>query len=209
VINALFETSGLRCDGDCARLMAQAIEQRAETSTRGVFKRMRRSVIAAAETQNANASVRFLAPLARHVYRTRHTCNRLAHLGATCFLPYDLPLPAELGNFGRPSIDMSCLRHCGIATVAQKQIKERNDASSFAVFELPQQLLFQMSPRCLFDCASLRGYALLLRLTLSAGSRFHGLRHVPDLRSKCADVSLFWFRVGIHEKFTAACWRKR
>src|SRR6266550_5712847 len=55
VINPLLETSGLRCDGDCASATAQAIRHRTETSTRGLLRRMRPSVIAAGETQSANA----------------------------------------------------------------------------------------------------------------------------------------------------------
>jgi hypothetical protein len=56
-----------------------------------------------------------------------------------------------------------------------------------------------MSPRSLFDRATLSGYALLLRLTFAPGSRFHRLRHVPDPGPVGADVSLFWFCVRIHE----------
>ena len=56
-----------------------------------------------------------------------------------------------------------------------------------------------MSPRCLFDRAPLGGYPLLLRLTFVPCSRFHRLRHVPDLGPARADVSLFWFCVRIHE----------
>jgi hypothetical protein len=56
-----------------------------------------------------------------------------------------------------------------------------------------------MSPRSLFDHATLGGYPLLLRLTFAPCSRFHRLRHVPDLWPARADVSLFWFCVRIHE----------
>ena len=56
-----------------------------------------------------------------------------------------------------------------------------------------------MSPHSLFDRATLGGYPLLLRLTLAPCSGFHRLRHVADLGSARADVSLFWFCVRIHE----------
>ena len=68
-----------------------------------------------------------------------------------------------------------------------------------SLIEFAQQLLLQMSPRSLFDRATLGGYALLLRLTFPPCSRFHRLRHVPDLGPMRADVSLFWFCVRIHE----------
>jgi len=71
--------------------------------------------------------------------------------------------------------------------------------SSISLFEFAQQLLLQMSPRSLFDRATLGGYPLLLRLTFAPCSRFHRLRHVPDLGPARADVSLFWFCVRIHE----------
>src|SRR6476646_1496142 len=67
-----------------------------------------------------------------------------------------------------------------------------------SLVEFAQQLLLQMSPRSLFDCATLSGYALLFRLTFVPCSRFHRLRHVPDLRAARSDVSLFWFCVRIH-----------
>ena len=66
--------------------------------------------------------------------------------------------------------------------------------------EFAQQLLLQMSPRSLFDRATLGGNALLLSLTFAPRSRFHRLRHVPDLGPMRADVSLFWFRVRVHER---------
>jgi hypothetical protein len=68
-----------------------------------------------------------------------------------------------------------------------------------SLVDFAQQLLLQMSPRSLFDRATLGGYALLLSLTFAPCSRFHRLRHVPDLGSMRADVSLFWFRVRVHE----------
>jgi len=68
-----------------------------------------------------------------------------------------------------------------------------------SLVEFAQQLLPQMTPRSLFDCATLGGYALLLRLTFAPCSRFHRLRHVPDLRPARPDVLLFWLRVRIHE----------
>jgi hypothetical protein len=68
-----------------------------------------------------------------------------------------------------------------------------------SLVEFAQQLLPQMTPRSLFDCATLGGYALLLRLTFVPRSRFHRLRHVPDLRPTRADVLLFWLCVRIHE----------
>ena len=71
--------------------------------------------------------------------------------------------------------------------------------SSVSLVEFAQQLLPQMSPRGLFYRATLGGYALLLRLTFAPCSRFHRLRHVPDLGPARADVLLFWFCVRIHE----------
>jgi len=56
-----------------------------------------------------------------------------------------------------------------------------------------------MSPRSFFYRATLSGYALLLRLAFATCSRFYRLGHVPDLRLACADVSLLWFCVRIHE----------
>src|SRR5512132_1430100 len=56
-----------------------------------------------------------------------------------------------------------------------------------------------MSPRSLFDRATLSGYALLLRLTFARCSRFYRLRHVPDLGPARADVSFLWFCVRLHE----------
>jgi hypothetical protein len=70
------------------------------------------------------------------------------------------------------------------------------------IYQFFQQLLLQMSPRSLFDRATFSGYALLLRLTFAPCSRFHRLRYVSDLGPMCTDVSLFWFRVRIHECLT-------
>ena len=56
-----------------------------------------------------------------------------------------------------------------------------------------------MSPRSLFDRATLGGYPLLLSLTFVPCSRFYRLGYVPDLWPARADVSLFWFCVRIHE----------
>jgi hypothetical protein len=55
-----------------------------------------------------------------------------------------------------------------------------------------------MSPRTLFYRATLGGYRLLFRLPFASRSRFHKLRHVPDLGPARANASLFRFRVGIH-----------
>ena len=71
--------------------------------------------------------------------------------------------------------------------------------SSVSLVDFAQQLLLQMSPRSLFDRTTLSGDPLLLRLTFAPCSRFHRLRHVPDLGSARSDVSLFWFCVRIHE----------
>ena len=76
-----------------------------------------------------------------------------------------------------------------------------------SLVEFAQQLLLQMSPRSLFYRATLSGYALLLRLTFAPCSRFHRLRHVPDLRPARADVSLFWFCVRIHECLALLGWQ--
>jgi hypothetical protein len=71
--------------------------------------------------------------------------------------------------------------------------------SSGPFVEFAQQLFFQMAPRSLFYRATLGDHALLFCLTFPPCSRFHSLRHVPDLGPMCADVSLFWFCVRIHE----------
>jgi hypothetical protein len=68
-----------------------------------------------------------------------------------------------------------------------------------SLVDFAQQLLPQMSPCSLFDRATLSGDPLLLHLTFAPCSRFHRLRHVPDLGPARADVSLFWFCVRIHE----------
>jgi len=68
-----------------------------------------------------------------------------------------------------------------------------------SLVDFAQQLLLQMTPRSLFDRATLSDYALLLRVTFAPCSRFHRLRHVPDLGPVRADVSLFWFCVRIQE----------
>jgi hypothetical protein len=62
-----------------------------------------------------------------------------------------------------------------------------------------------MSPRSLFDCATLGGYALLLRLTFAPRSRFHRLRHVPDLGPARADVLLFGFAYGSIKTERSSC----
>ena len=67
------------------------------------------------------------------------------------------------------------------------------------MFQFFEQLLLQMSPRSLLNRATLGGYPLLLRLTFAPRSRFHRLRHVPDLWPKGADLSLLCFCVRIHE----------
>jgi len=74
--------------------------------------------------------------------------------------------------------------------------------SSVSVVEFAQQLFVQMSPRSLFDGATLGGYPLFLRLPFAPRSRFHRLRHVPDLWPARADVSLSWFCVRVHERLT-------
>ena len=71
--------------------------------------------------------------------------------------------------------------------------------SSVSFVDFAQQLLLQMTPRSLFNRATLGGDPLLLRLPLVPRSRFHRLRHVPDLGPALSDVSLFWFCVRIHE----------
>jgi hypothetical protein len=67
-----------------------------------------------------------------------------------------------------------------------------------SLVDFAQQLLLQMTPRSLFDRTTRGGDSLLLRLTFAPCSRFHRLRHVPDLGSARADVLLFWFCVRIH-----------
>src|SRR5262245_46993521 len=128
VINALLETSGLRCSGDCASPSAQTMKDRLETSTNRSVRDMMRSVIAADETQSANACSRSSIPLL-----------------------------------------------------------------SIRLFKFAQQLVLEMSPRGLFDRATLVRYLLLLRQTFTSCSRFHRLRDVPGLGPARADVSLFWF----------------
>jgi hypothetical protein len=87
----------------------------------------------------------------------------------------------------------------GGALRTEKRLQKLLCKYSISLFEFPQQLLLQMSPRSLFDRATLGGYPLLLRLTFAPCSWLHRLRHVPDLWSERADVSLFWICVRIHE----------
>ena len=143
MINALLETSGLRCSGDCASPSAQTMKDSPETSTRGSLRRMMRSVIAADETKSANACSRSSIPVL-----------------------------------------------------------------SIHLFKFAQQLVLEMSPRGLFDRATLVRYLLLLRPSFASCSRFHRLRHVPDLGPARADVALFWFRVRIHKCLTLSVRRK-
>ena len=143
VINALLETSGLRCSGDCASPSAQTMKDSPETSTHGSVRRMMRSVIGADETQSANACRRSSIPLL-----------------------------------------------------------------SIRLFKFAQQLVLQMSPRGLFNRATLVRYLLLLRLSFMPRSRFHWLRHVPDLGPARADASLFWFCVRIHKCLALSVRRK-
>ena len=86
----------------------------------------------------------------------------------------------------------------GGALRTAKRLQKLLCKSSIFLFEFAQQLLLQMSPRSLFDRATLGGYPLLLRLTFAPCSRFHRLRHVSDLGPARADVALFWFCVRIH-----------
>ncbi len=99
-------------------------------------------------------------------------------------------------------------RPMGLALRKAKRLQKLLCKSSVSLFEFAQQLLLQMSPRSLFDRATLGGYALLLRLTFAPCSRFHRLRHVPDLGPARADVSLFWFCVRIHECLALSVVRK-
>src|SRR5262245_33147531 len=143
VINALLETSGLRCSGDCASPSAQPMKDSPEPSNRGSLRRMMRSVIATDETQSANACSRSSIPVL-----------------------------------------------------------------SIHLFKFAQQLVLEMSPRGLFDRATLVRYFFLLRLSFTPCSRFHRLRHVPDLGPARADVSLFWFCVRIHKCLALPVCRK-
>ena len=78
----------------------------------------------------------------------------------------------------------------------------------FSLFKVAQQLLLQMSPRGLFDRATLVRYPLLLRLTFTPCSRLHRLGHVPVLGPARADVSLFWFCIRIHKCLALSVRRK-
>src|SRR5437870_9144177 len=71
---------------------------------------------------------------------------------------------------------------------------------SFALFQFPDQLLFQMAARRLFDRAPLCYYRFLLFLAFSPCSRLDGLRNVSDLRPLGADLSLLWLCVRVHER---------
>jgi hypothetical protein len=106
---------------------------------------------------------------------------------------------------------MSIHRHVALTTLRDshsgtKANKGANDAASVALVEFAQQLLLQMSPRSLFDRATFVGYSLLLCLAFPPGSRFHKLRHVPDLWASRADFSLFWFCARIHELAPLICY---
>ena len=123
-------------------------------------------------------------------------------LGATCFLPYDMPLLKELGNFVRSIYKHTVPTGLRDSHAGTKANKGANDAASFTLIEFAQQLLLQVSPRSFLYRATLSGYLLLLRLTFAPCSRFHRLRHVPNPGPARADVSLFWFCVRIHEEST-------
>jgi len=89
-------------------------------------------------------------------------------------------------------------RPVGGALRTAKRLQKLLCNISVSFVDFAQQLFLQMSPRSLFDRTTLSGYALLFRLTFVPCSRFHRLRHVPDLRAARSDVSLFWFCVRIH-----------
>ena len=93
----------------------------------------------------------------------------------------------------------SCAIRCMNCQERGVQRTARPTTALLHIYQFFQQLLLQMSPRSLFDRATFSGYALLLRLTFAPCSRFHRLRHVPDLGPMRTDVSLFWFRVRIHD----------
>jgi hypothetical protein len=61
-----------------------------------------------------------------------------------------------------------------------------------------EQLLFQMSPRCLFDRAPLSCHGFFLCLAFSSRPTLCGTWHVRNLRSLRTDFSFLWFCVGIH-----------
>jgi hypothetical protein len=85
------------------------------------------------------------------------------------------------------------------ARQAAKRLQKLLCNISVSFVDFAQQLFLQMSPRSLLYRATLGSYSLLLRLTFATCSRFHRLRHVPDLGSARADVSFLWFCVWIHE----------
>ena len=96
----------------------------------------------------------------------------------------------------------SCARRCMNCQERGVQRTARPTTALLHIYQFFQQLFLQMSPRSLLYRATLGGYTLLFRLTFAPCSRFHRLRHVPDLGPKRADVSLFWFCVRIHECLT-------
>lgn len=61
-----------------------------------------------------------------------------------------------------------------------------------------------MSPRSFLDRATLGSYAFFFRLPFAPGLRFNRLRHMPDLGPMCADVSLLWFCVWIHQRLAVS-----
>ena len=148
VINALFETSGLRCDGACARALVTARQRKAMVRKSAGFTRA------------------IVTSLSQMATLQTFPCSR---------------------------------RPMGVACRTAKRLQRLLWKISVSLVEFAQQLLLQMSPRSLFDRATLGGYPLLLRLTFALCSRFHRLRHVSDLGPARADVSLFWFRVRVHE----------
>ena len=76
-------------------------------------------------------------------------------------------------------------------------------ASSFALFQFFEQLLFQVATRRLFDCAPLSCYSVFLCLTFSSRPALYGTRQVRNLRSLRTDFPFLRFCVGIHEETLA------
>ena len=71
-------------------------------------------------------------------------------------------------------------------------------ASSFALFQFFEQLLFQVATRCLFDCAPLSCHGFFLCTAFSSRPALCGTWQVGNLRSLRTDLAFLRFGVGIH-----------
>src|SRR5438067_3499789 len=74
----------------------------------------------------------------------------------------------------------------------------QGSADSIRLFQIGDQLLFQVAPRGFFDGAPLSRDCLLLRLPFSSCPCFDRLRQMRDLRALHTNFALLWSCVRIH-----------